>query len=57
MLQHAVRYVEEGLLSLTHAQDHGGMDSAGPATALEMELRSMLGAMKVGEDRILKIIY
>ena len=44
-MQHAVRYVEEGLLSLTQAQgDAGGADA--PATELETELRSVLGAMQ-----------
>ena len=39
-----MRYVEEGLTSLTHAHGDSSLDES--ATELELELRSMLGAMK-----------
>ena len=45
-MQHAVRYVEEGLLKLTQLPGEPEADDAEeqPATELELELRSVLGA-------------
>ena len=48
-MQHAVRYVEEGLLSLTQADaddDAQSDDAPAAASELERELRGMLGAMR-----------